>query len=352
MDESDWYRYFGRSTVHGTRYGRAYDCLDYNPQAEESCEETGAERTDPGGLGEDPPGDRAGKEKEEKMNDHVIGTVYETYDYKRFVKLEANRIVSPSRLNKIIESLTIHDISTEIICNEKWEIIDGQGRFEARKKMGLPIPYRQIPGLTIKDCQLMNTFTKTWDSEDYVTSHSEKGNDNFIRLLKIKKETGMPYSRILRYAGIGQHDKSNRSRIISEDLVFTEEHCRKVLYAKNIADEILEALCYTQRPNEAFFTAVKIMIDTAGYNHNTMLVKCRECRQSYAQMSKLEDQLKEFTRVYNHKKKGKKIYFEDYMRGKGYNVRNYDNNVNMHEDKSLNVSTLKKSAPAAATTKR
>lgn len=279
------------------------------------------------------------------MNDQIIGGVYETYDYQKFAKLEANRIVSPARLKKLIESLTIHAISIPIICNEKMEIIDGQGRFEARKSMKLPIPYLVIPGLTIKDCQLMNTFTKPWDSEDYVISHADAGDENFIRLLRVRKETGMPYARILRYANIGQHDKSNRSRIITGELEFTEGHCQIVLATKKYADEILEALCYTQKPNEAFFTAVKIMIDTAGYNHGTMLTKCRECRQSYAQMSKLEDQLKEFTRVYNHKKKGKKIYFEDYMRGRGYNVRNYDSNVTMKEDKSQNVSTLKKAAP-------
>lgn len=278
------------------------------------------------------------------MNSRVIGTVYETFDYEMFVKLEANRIVSATRLRRLIESLTVHEISIPIICNEKMEIIDGQGRFEARKSMGRPIPYLVIPGLTIKDCQLMNTFTKPWDSDDYVISHAEAGNENFIRLLKIHKDTEMPYARILRYANIGQHDKSSRSRMMTGELTFTEDHCRVVLATKEYADEILEALCYTQKPNEAFYTAVKIIINTAGYNHSTMLAKCRECRQSYAQMSKLEDQLKEFTRVYNHKKKGTKIYFEDYMRNRGYNARNYDNNVKLHEDKSRNVSTLKKSA--------
>lgn len=80
------------------------------------------------------------------MNSHIIGTVFETFDYEMFVKLEANRIVSAARLRKLIESLTVHEISIPIICNEKMEIIDGQGRFEARKSMGRPIPYLVIPG--------------------------------------------------------------------------------------------------------------------------------------------------------------------------------------------------------------
>ena len=278
------------------------------------------------------------------MNSRVIGTVYETFDYEAFAKLEANRIVSPARLKKLIASLTVHEIGTPIICNEKMEIIDGQGRFEARKSMGLPIPYLVIPGLTIKDCQLMNTFTKPWNSEDYVISYAEAGNENYIRLLEIQKDTEMPYMRILRYANIGQHGKSSKSKIMTGELIFTEDHCQIVLATKKYADEIIEALCYTQKPNDAFYTAVKIMINTAGYNHSTMLTKCRECRQNYAQMSKLEDQLKEFTRVYNHRKKGTKIYFEDYMRNRGYNVRSYDYNGKLHENKSQNVSTLKKSA--------
>ena len=58
-------------------------------------------------------------------------------------------------------------------------------------------------------------------------------------------------------------------------------------------------------------------------------------------MSRLEDMLKEFSRVYNRGvRKCDRLYFEDYMRDKGSNSRSYDTSYFGKEDPD--VSTLKR----------
>lgn len=59
-------------------------------------------------------------------------------------------------------------------------------------------------------------------------------------------------------------------------------------------------------------------------------------------MAALEDQLKEFSRIYNYKTKASnRIYFEDYMRNKGYNIRSYNTEPFNKELEGEDVSTLK-----------
>lgn len=92
-----------------------------------------------------------------------------------------------------------------------------------------------------------------------------------------------------------------------------------------VGNEIIDALATTNRTNEAFWVSVKVLTETDGYDHLNMLENCKKLRGSYAQASNIENQLAEFSRIYNYKvRKTSKLFFEDYMRNRGYNVRTYD----------------------------
>ena len=95
--------------------------------------------------------------------------------------------------------------------------------------------------------------------------------------------------------------------------------------------------------NDVFIVAVKIITEFPQYDHQRMLKKCVSQRHSFGQMSNLESMLQEFTRIYNYKqlKADGKLYFEEYMRNIGYNVRDYDSCVPPSVDNSRSVKTTK-----------
>ena len=68
------------------------------------------------------------------------------------------------------------------------------------------------------------------------------------------------------------------------------------------------------------------MFETNGYDHSHMLYNCKRKSKKYAQQSNLGDQLAMFADIYNFdvKQKTKRLYFQDYMRDKGSNVRSYE----------------------------
>jgi len=115
-----------------------------------------------------------------------VNTVYRTSRYELFKPLVGNRAVSDGRVAKIKESIaTVGYVSSPIICNEKMEVIDGQGRLQALRELDLPVDYICVEGLTIRECIALNINQTNWRLIDYIESHASIGNNSYKRLLEL-----------------------------------------------------------------------------------------------------------------------------------------------------------------------
>lgn len=114
--------------------------------------------------------------------------VYMTTDYKKFKRLLGNRDVSEQRIKRIIESIQqIGFLNSAIIVNERMEVIDGQARLEALKRLKLPVYYCSHNGAGINECLLLNQKQKNWSCDDYCKSYMEQGNENYHKLMAFNK---------------------------------------------------------------------------------------------------------------------------------------------------------------------
>jgi len=267
------------------------------------------------------------------MSVQEVGKVFSTTDYDYFRGIEENRIVTEGRVKKLMASFGEKDIFNPIIINEKHEVIDGQGRFEARKAMGLPIYFIVVPGLTAKDCAILNLYNTKWTAVDWLNSWS-KNKDNrisqnyktFLHCLSVTKlslGTALRLAGKSRYGEVGGGERVDS--IATGKLSFSVNDHNRVVEKCTMGNQILEHLCFTARASEAFWSAVAVITDFDGYSHTRMLKNCEKMRSSYNQMANTGSQLKEFSRIYNVGYGTKnRLYFEDYMRNKGHNVRSYD----------------------------
>ena len=268
----------------------------------------------------------------------VVGYIYEESDYSVFKKLEDNRILSSTRVKNLIESISKRNLMNPILVNSNMEILDGQGRFEAKKRLKLPIWYVIQEDGDIDDCILLNQFNKPWSVEDFVNTFANQGNENYIRLREVWSSTKAPISLICRLCN---RSKQDRTDVIKAGILkFTDNDAETVKRCLAKANDISRALCFDRRHNNNFFVAVKVVIETEGYNHEEMLTKCEQGRTTFVQTGDLESQLKEFTRIYNRNRKANtRLYFEDYMRNRGHNVRTYETQKFDSTDR-IDVSTL------------
>lgn len=105
------------------------------------------------------------------MADKKLTSVYVTDEYKKFKIIDGNRPINHAK--KIMESIReIGMLWQPILVNERFEIVDGQGRFLAMKTLGLPVIYIVQEGLTIKEVRYLNQNATIWNVEDYIHSYA------------------------------------------------------------------------------------------------------------------------------------------------------------------------------------
>ena len=274
--------------------------------------------------------------------DKILTAVYETMDYNKFRKLDCNRDVTELRKNKLKASISVKEIICPIIVNKKFEIVDGQGRYEAKRELGLPIYYVIDEDADIDDCRRMNTYNSCWTDIHYIESYAKAGNKNYIRLLETCDGTGLSISDAIRFCNKSKYIGHNGESILRKgDLIFTKIDKEKVLEILGKINDVKEALMFTGKLNGAFRTSIKVMAETKGYDHERFVRNCGKYRMRFTQTSRIEDQLKVFSEIYNMKLSNeKKIYFEDYMRNKGSNVRTYDEMSGIAKRNAKKVDTL------------
>jgi hypothetical protein len=114
----------------------------------------------------------------------MVGNIYSTTDYSVFKKLNGNRGILESRKALIVHSISERGwIRNPIVVNEYMEVIDGQGRLEALRELGLPVEYVVSKGATIADCIALNIKQTNWKSVDYVKCYADMGYVDYIVLL-------------------------------------------------------------------------------------------------------------------------------------------------------------------------
>lgn len=118
----------------------------------------------------------------------IVNQVQRTNDYSKFKNLLGNRNVNMLHLQRLINSMKKEYLFSPILVNEKYEIIDGQHRYNAAKTLKLPINFIIIKDYGLREVQTLNTNTKNWNKKDYLEAYCDLGNENYI---KLKKFMGM-----------------------------------------------------------------------------------------------------------------------------------------------------------------
>lgn len=156
-------------------------------------------------------------------NIQTTGNTYRTHDYSLFTRLEGNRAVLASRVSKILKSINEYGyIFNPIVVNESYQIIDGQGRFEALKSMNLPIDFVIAPGAGLEECVALNGSSTSWTIPDFIDSYCELGNINYIRLRNLMQKFPDLHLRVVAPIAMGVSSLQS-SDIKSGSIVIPEE---------------------------------------------------------------------------------------------------------------------------------
>lgn len=148
------------------------------------------------------------------MANKKLTSVYVTDEYDKFKIIDGNRPISHAK--KIMESIKeIGMLWQPVLVNERFEIVDGQGRFLAMKTLGLPVIYIVQEGLTIKEVRYLNQNATVWGVSDYIHSYAvgSDSKESFTNFEAVQKQFPEFSSKIILKAsgdyGLGTNQTSS-----------------------------------------------------------------------------------------------------------------------------------------------
>lgn len=111
-----------------------------------------------------------------------IYSVFASNDYDKFKLTDWNRNVSDARVRKLIKSIEeVGQRRVPIVVNKEMEIVDGQTRFMALKKMGKPIHFVIDPDADKKVCVCLNNGQSNWNTQDFIDAYEKQGIEDYVR---------------------------------------------------------------------------------------------------------------------------------------------------------------------------
>jgi hypothetical protein len=229
-----------------------------------------------------------------------------TRDYSIFKIHPLNRDINENHVKALIKSMEVRIAFTFITCNAKMEIIDGQHRFEALKRLGEPINYIVTDSKT-SDMIVHNSVNKTWKLDDYINHYAKADYKSFIDLVKLQKYYKLTFSTILGVlantklalvlAGSTNYNQSMAKLIKSGDFSFNKEKLIQRL-DKIQSVTILIKGAGTKR---SVIGAINFIMNNKNYDHKRMLEQLEKNPQLFEIQRTADDYIELFELIYNYR---------------------------------------------------
>jgi hypothetical protein len=109
--------------------------------------------------------------------------IHSTNDLSVFKILEGNRNINLGNVERLVKSIEENGfLQMPIIVNENYEVIDGQHRLMAARKLNSIIYYHKVNNYDLKTAITLNRNQSNWSIADYIRSYCDLGYKDYIRL--------------------------------------------------------------------------------------------------------------------------------------------------------------------------
>lgn len=247
------------------------------------------------------------KSSNHTQKDTTVNTVRQTSNYSKFATLGGNRKLNELHLKRLLSSVKTSNLlsSNPILVNEKYQIIDGQHRFQVCKELGLPIYYLMTENLGLSEVQTLNANAKNWRMEDYIDGYCDMGLPEYCYFQSQMKKTGYGVTILLAvFAGGG----------MSGNAMYSLKDGNLSLPHKNRGLVVLQWIkdwknYYEGADRRTFVLALVQLYNVKGYNHEKMMQKLHYQSMKIVDCTNVKTYLALLEEVYNFRERGEKLRF-------------------------------------------
>jgi hypothetical protein len=235
--------------------------------------------------------------------------IFETTDYDMFQYINGNRDVKESHVKHLMKSFEERFLISPISINDRFEILDGQHRVEACRRLGLPVYFSKISvnGSVDKNMDIVITLNKgrkDWPKEEYLNSFVKRGFPAYIEMKKFMDQypdfsIGSVESILANYGG-------NPGPQVFKSGEFQIPDLTKAILNAN---QLLDFKPYFKDFKTSAFVRVMIsLFNNPTYNHSAIMNKLSYQPNALTKQAGTKQYLKLLEDILNWKNKGERIF--------------------------------------------
>ena len=250
------------------------------------------------------------------MQDKFTTTVItSTKNYEMFKLVKSNRVVKQRNVERLMKSFAMTggmSMSKPIIVDKNFNVIDGQNRLMACKKMDIPVHYI-VSDDKIENIPIYNSYQEKWGLEDYAHYWAEQGNENYKKILEVRDKVSIALNGVLEClvpSGGYKNDVFKEGRFVfEEDVDKCVEYIQKILQ-----------LCYVvkgkRNVSAKMLRAIRFLSRIKTFDLDILLEKIMRYQGKIYTCATSEEYIQMFTSLYNYKIRLNKISPEDLLAAK------------------------------------
>lgn len=223
---------------------------------------------------------------------------YTTDDYSMFKHKAGNRTISEAAVRKVMNTIKKYGYKAEyaeIKVNSNFEILIGQHRFEACKRLGVPITYEIVADCDISTLQALEATQHKWSVMDYIESRAELGDVEFEKALKFIRR----YSDWLTPSFVSQLIFPSTSKIIEGKINVTDAQYRQL---ENFLDWLLKfdpIFKHKSIKRNTWYFALRWCYESAEIDNDRLFDKMQKYSDKIMGVSNMEGALDCIEDIYN-----------------------------------------------------
>ena len=247
------------------------------------------------------------KTSNQLQQDTTVNTVLKTNDYSKFKSKDGNRNLNELHLKRLTESVRQNDLlhANPILVNEKYEIIDGQHRFNVCRKLGKAIHYIKVKGLGLQEIQILNANSKNWKLDDYIDGYCQMNLPEYCYFKNLIRKTNLGITSLLALFVTGTTSGNAMESLKTGNLKLG--HKTRGLIILEWIEEWTKH--YPNSFRRTFIVALVNLYNVKGYSHEKMMQKIKYQSTKLVDCTNTKTYLALLEEIYNFKERGEKLRF-------------------------------------------
>lgn len=238
--------------------------------------------------------------------------VYETHEY--LFKLDVrNRPIDDDKVKRFMKMFNAGKYFMKdfpaVIDPNTWVILDGQHRYEACRRLGIPFHYKWADSNFTIDNVVVVQSNSGWSSHDFMHSYIKQGNQNYVEVARFAKRYNVSISiAVLLLTSVNSKGELTSSRgpgLKRTGFYDGNLEVKNINAAFRIADrleDIGKSGCCPFYRSDRFISAFVAVTNHPQYDHATMMHKVTQFGASLLKpQTNTENYLRMLETVYNYK---------------------------------------------------